>query len=231
MNKYKLYRKIKAEYAYSLFKNNQTFEKVRAIIIKDGKVLLLHKVHTDKYALPGGGVEYEENIEIAVERECYEEAKAKVKFKSIVGILNNDVDMVYEKEHFVSTRVEYYCLCEFVSFIKKKKHFGLNGEFFDRVEVVWLNVKDIEKAELSDYVVHKIKKAMKILSNVNTDNILKEDKQKNIDIQKEKVQHIKVQTQYSNKKKYIGFKNNSKYKKNKNNSHNRKYNKESEVAH
>lgn len=231
MNKYKLYRKIKAEYAYSLFKNNQTFEKVRAIIIKDGKVLLLHKVHTDKYALPGGGVEYGENIEIAVERECYEEAKAKVKFKSIVGILNNDVDMVYEKEHFVSTRVEYYCLCEFVSFIKKKKHFGLNGEFFDRVEVVWLNVKDIEKAELSDYVVHKIKKAMKILSNVNTDNILKEDKQKNIDIQKEKVQHIKVQTQYSNKKKYIGFKNNSKYKKNKNNSHNRKYNKESEVAH
>ncbi len=231
MNKYKLYRKIKAEYAYSLFKNNQTFEKVRAIIIKDGKILLLHKVHTDKYALPGGGVEYEENIEIAVERECYEEAKAKVKFKSIVGILNNDVDMVYEKEHFVSTRVEYYCLCEFVSFIKKKKHFGLNGEFFDRVEVVWLNVKDIEKAELSDYVVHKIKKAMKILSNVNTDNILKEDKQKNIDIQKEKVQHIKVQTQYSNKKKYIGFKNNSKYKKNKNNSHNRKYNKESEVAH
>lgn len=167
MNKYKVYRQIKNEYAYSLFKNNQTFEKVRAIIIKDGKILLVHKVKSDKYALPGGGVERGENIKIAVERESYEESKAKVIFKSIVGTLNYNVKMTFKGEEFISTRVEYYCLCEFVSFIKKRKHYGLNGEFFERVEVVWQPIENIDKCGFDDYVISKIKYINRKLSKKN----------------------------------------------------------------
>lgn len=158
MNKFKQYRLAKSEYAYSLFKNGQSFEKVRAFIIKDNKILLVHRIASNIYSLPGGGVERGENYEIAVERECYEEAKAKVKFKSIVGILNYDVNMTYNSEKFVSTRIEYYCLCDFIGFIKKKKFFGLKGEFFEKVEVVWQSLDQIEKCGFSDYIVDKIKK-------------------------------------------------------------------------
>lgn len=162
MNKFKLYRQIKNEYAYSLFKNNQTFEKVRALIIKDGKILLVHKIKSDRYTLPGGGVENDENIEIAVVRESYEEAKARVKLKSIVGVLNYDVNMTFNGENFTSTRIEYYCLCEFLGFVKKKKYFGLNGEFFEKVEVVWHSIDNLEKTNLSDYVISKVRKVLKM---------------------------------------------------------------------
>lgn len=162
MNKFKLYRQIKNEYAYSLFKNNQTFEKVRALIIKDGKILLVHKIKSDRYTLPGGGVENGENIEIAVVRESYEEAKARVKLKSIVGVLNYDVNMTFNGENFTSTRIEYYCLCEFLGFVKKKKYFGLNGEFFEKVEVIWHSIDNLEKTNLSDYIIEKVRKIAKI---------------------------------------------------------------------
>ena len=158
MNKFKQYRQAKTEYAYSLFKNRQSFEKVRALIIKDNKILLVHKIASNIYSLPGGGVENGENYQMAVERECYEEAKAKVKFKSVVGILNYDVNMTCKSEKFLSTRIEYYCWCDFISFIKNKKFFGLNGEFFEKVEVVWQSLDQIEKCGLNDYIVDKIRK-------------------------------------------------------------------------
>lgn len=163
MNKFKQYRQAKTEYAYSLFKNERSFEKVRAFIIKDNKILLVHRIKSNVYSLPGGGVENDENYQMAVERECYEEAKAKVKFKSVVGILNYDVNMTYNSEKFLSTRIEYYCLCEFLGFIKKKKFFGLNGEFFEKVEVVWKSLDQIEQCGLSEYIVDKLKKVQKRL--------------------------------------------------------------------
>ncbi len=158
MNKFKQYRQAKTEYAYSLFKNGQSFEKVRALIIKDNKILLVHRIASNIYSLPGGGVENGENYQMAVERECYEEAKAKVKFKSVVGILNYDVNMTCKSEKFLSTRIEYYCWCDFISFIKNKKFFGLNGEFFEKVEVVWQSLDQIEKCGINDYIVDKIRK-------------------------------------------------------------------------
>lgn len=168
MNKFKLYRQMKNEYAYSLFKNNQSFEKVRALVIRDGKILLVHKIQSNKYALPGGGVESGENIEIAVVRESYEEAKARVKLRSIVGILNYNVNMTFKGETFKSTRIEYYCLCDFLGFVKQKKYFGLNGEFFEKVEVVWHSIDNLETTNLSEYVVSKVKKIAK-MQNLNSE--------------------------------------------------------------
>ena len=176
MNKFKQYRQAKTEYAYSLFKNNQSFEKVRAIIIKDGKLLLVHRIKSNIYSLPGGGVEYGENIQIAVERESYEEAKAKVKFKSVVGVLNYNINMTYNNEKFLSSRIEYYCLCDFLGFIKKKKFFGLNGEFFEKVEVVWQSIEQIDKCGLGEYITNKVKK---VYEQILKNSKIKENQQNN----------------------------------------------------
>jgi 8-oxo-dGTP pyrophosphatase MutT (NUDIX family) len=49
-----------------------------AIIVHEGKVLLLTNRETGKYALPGGGIEIGEKIEDTLRREVQEEAGIKV---------------------------------------------------------------------------------------------------------------------------------------------------------
>jgi mutator protein MutT len=51
---------------------------VYAIIIHEGKVLLLTNRETGRYALPGGGIELGERIEDALKREVQEEAGLQV---------------------------------------------------------------------------------------------------------------------------------------------------------
>lgn len=51
---------------------------VYAIVVHEGKVLLLTNRETGRYALPGGGIEIGERIEDALKREVQEEAGIKV---------------------------------------------------------------------------------------------------------------------------------------------------------
>ena len=47
---------------------------VRAIIIRDGKVLMIHSLKYDYYKFPGGGIEAGEGMEQALCREMAEES-------------------------------------------------------------------------------------------------------------------------------------------------------------
>ena len=97
--------------------NKQDQERIRAggVCIKDGKVLLIHRINLGKendqeyFVIPGGGVEENEDIKEAVIRELGEETGIKVKVN----------DIVYETESFNSSRNiaqhEYYYLCEYIS--------------------------------------------------------------------------------------------------------------------
>ena len=51
----------------------------RALIIKDGKILLSYETNTDVYMSPGGGLEEGESLEECVIRELREEAGYEVK--------------------------------------------------------------------------------------------------------------------------------------------------------
>lgn len=51
----------------------------RAIIIKDGKILLSYEINTNVYMTPGGGLEKGESLEECVVRELREEAGYEVK--------------------------------------------------------------------------------------------------------------------------------------------------------
>jgi 8-oxo-dGTP pyrophosphatase MutT (NUDIX family) len=52
---------------------------VRAVVIKDNKILMAHLEKTDEYKFPGGGKEENETIEEALKREVLEEVGYNIK--------------------------------------------------------------------------------------------------------------------------------------------------------
>jgi 8-oxo-dGTP diphosphatase len=60
-------------------------KRVRAIIIKENKILIIKRTKSDDvyFVIPGGGVEIGENIETAIKRECKEELGVKIVVKNL----------------------------------------------------------------------------------------------------------------------------------------------------
>lgn len=62
------------------------------VIIKDRKILLIkrkNKPYKDKWALPGGFIEYGEKVEESVVREVYEETGLKTKIIDLFGVYSD----------------------------------------------------------------------------------------------------------------------------------------------
>jgi len=55
----------------------------------DGRLLLIHRVDNDRWALPGGGIELGESVSDAVLREVAEETGVVVEISGIVGIYSD----------------------------------------------------------------------------------------------------------------------------------------------
>ncbi|MEG3637873.1 NUDIX domain-containing protein [Magnetococcus sp. PR-3] len=67
----------------------QTRNAVRALIVRDGKILLQHKLgghQPERYTLPGGAPEVGESLLQGVERECLEEIGAQVQVGDLVWV-------------------------------------------------------------------------------------------------------------------------------------------------
>ena len=85
----------------------------RSIIIRDGKIAMIHSLKYDYYKFPGGGIENGENPVEAMIRETREEAGLVVKPKTVKEygyvhrIQRSDMD---SSECFVQDN--YYYLCE-----------------------------------------------------------------------------------------------------------------------
>lgn len=82
---------------------------VGAVIINDrGEVLLLlrkKKPEAGAWTIPGGGVEWFEKCEDAIQRECREEVSLDIKIDRVLTIVNHIVQD--DKMHWVS--IEYLC--------------------------------------------------------------------------------------------------------------------------
>ena len=58
----------------------------RGIVLNDeGKIAIIHKINKNEYKLPGGGIDENEDANIAFKRECEEEIASKVKIIKILG--------------------------------------------------------------------------------------------------------------------------------------------------
>ena len=84
---------------------------VRGIIIKDGKIAMMHSLKYDYYKLPGGGIEDGESLEETLVREVKEESGLVVKKDSIKEfgyvrrIEKGKIEDIFVQENF-------YYLCD-----------------------------------------------------------------------------------------------------------------------
>ena len=126
-----------------------------AILIKDNKVLLIHRKNEKEYfVFPGGGVENRETVEQAVVRELKEETTINVKIDRLLyhHIYDNDT------EHF-------FFLCDYISGEAKladdspEKEEMLEGkEFFNPV---WVEIKELRNSllyplEIRDWLLEDV---------------------------------------------------------------------------
>ena len=83
----------------------------RAIIIKDGRVAMVHSLKYDYYKFPGGGIEADESAIEALIRETREEAGLLINPSAIkeYGLVHR-IDKLKEGGTFI--QVNYYYLCD-----------------------------------------------------------------------------------------------------------------------
>jgi 8-oxo-dGTP pyrophosphatase MutT (NUDIX family) len=85
---------------------------VRAVIIKNGKILMAHLGKNDEYKFPGGGKESFENTNEALKREVLEEVGYEVKnIKEKIGEII-EFDTAREGENNIFNMVSEYYLVE-----------------------------------------------------------------------------------------------------------------------
>lgn len=88
-------------------------QRVSAVIIKDEKILLIHRVKPDKeyFVFLGGGIEEGESAEEALKREAKEELGIEVKKMRLLFELVNQHEHAYLNMHHGNQR-EYFFLVE-----------------------------------------------------------------------------------------------------------------------
>lgn len=140
------------------YQAEKTNKRVRAIIIEDGKVLLMHRIKNGQeyWVFPGGGVEETDNsIEDGLKRECLEELGIEVK-----------VENLFMKKVFLPPdsvgHIQYFYNCKI---LRGKVGTGTGPEFRDRniekygtYEVVWIPI-----SELKDKTVYPFEVRDKII--------------------------------------------------------------------
>ena len=141
------YNQEKLEFALNLAKQNKFFRKARAIIVKGNKLLVLHKLNNHSLQLPGGGINDNENAKTATIREVMEETNAVIKINHYLGKYYYTAKLEFKNQQFLSKRVEFIYVCDFVKFLNAKT-LGIDGEFLNNVELVEIPFSQINKMSL-----------------------------------------------------------------------------------
>lgn len=136
-------------------------KRVRAIIIKDNKVLTIKRTKPDAifWVFPGGGVEQGETNEKALIRECKEELGVDIKVNDLLVEMDSKVQKTLGQR-------EYFYFCE----IKGGKlgtgdgpEFSNDPSYVGKYEIEWIDINDLNDiglrpAEVKDLICNRYKK-------------------------------------------------------------------------
>jgi ADP-ribose pyrophosphatase YjhB (NUDIX family) len=136
---------------------SRTRIRTAGILIKDNKILLIHRTREGKefWVFPGGGVEKNEKVEDATVREIEEEASIKSK---VVKLLYTHNRSDINHEHF-------FYLCKHISGTPKLGNFNeiqtMKSEN-QTYKPVWVNIKELPKLllyplEIRDWIIEDYK--------------------------------------------------------------------------
>ena len=85
---------------------------VRAIIMKEGKVLMVYSETSKEFKFPGGGIEHDESRDVALRREVLEEVGHVIKsVNESLGYTDQIYNDIYDDEKYFYQR-SYYYFCE-----------------------------------------------------------------------------------------------------------------------
>jgi len=113
-------------------------EAVRAVIIKDEKILLIYSEKNGDYKLPGGGVEEGETYEEALIREVEEEAGFRVSVKDeILKVMEYDEGQFDDCDVFQMLSIYYKC-----EILEEKKQNLDTYEMEMGFIPVWINIDE-----------------------------------------------------------------------------------------
>src|SRR3990167_8622320 len=129
-------------------------ERVRAIIIQAGKVLLIKRVKTEEtyWVLPGGGVETGESHDDAIKRECKEELGLNVHVNSL--FLKK-----LSKKPETKGQVEIFYFCEIAGGklgTGQGPEFQRDTHYVGRYEPQWVNLSQIANINFKPYDVRDL---------------------------------------------------------------------------
>ena len=128
---------------------------VGAVIIEDGRVLLVRRAHpplAGKWSLPGGVVELGETLRAAAEREAREETGLIVNVEEVVEVLDRIVPGENGSVQYHYVLVDFLC----------RRTGGTLQAGGDAAEVVWARPDELAKYELEKIAVAVIGKAFKM---------------------------------------------------------------------
>lgn len=126
--------------------------RVGAYITCKGKVLLQKGKNVGFYNLVGGRVQFGETTDEALRREVQEELGIKVGKIELIHIAENFFEWCGKHAH----EIDFVYKVELPErYLKKFEHFKILDQ---EEESVWIDEKDIEKAECKPYYINKLPK-------------------------------------------------------------------------
>lgn len=141
--------------AYSKHLRGEYFERVRAIILVDNKVVYIRDSGNGRVSLPGGCIHPNETLEQAVVRETFHDTGYKVKPIKLVGKDFYDVKMRIGEIPFVSKRVVYAYLCEIIE--ETFDHKVPEGRYEDEPVIFLDAITDLLDCKIGQETIDRIK--------------------------------------------------------------------------
>lgn len=159
MDKFEEYKLQKNKYAYYLEKQGKLFEKARAVIVYEGKVLIIYNPKSNTYTIPGGGVDEGETVQQAVKRETFEESGYQVEPVKEIRKHFYEVPMELDGEKYISHRVEYYYLCALKNLDHKIVN-GIEGEYESQVLLQWSDFDALKNCGWTTEQIEELRNAI-----------------------------------------------------------------------